>query len=724
MFKKKRTYTNTLTERIKKNPNIPVEEVFSDELLSVTIRNEADDFLDYIFPKDELSKDNPKLPKLDLIIKYALENKEYHFDEDDSKNPFTFIISRNTASFLSSPGKKLNEFGSKDGKKRIFRALRKFITTEKAHDSMSAGNFTRIFLAWYGRNPEEFEDNEENKDFYKDNFSIDALISFCVSNIKELSYAELLERFLATEYEDDQQDALRSKVIYEILQKVRNIIGEKILNKELKDGLNSISRYRSESFNPKLKQQITKSQPLTCRYEQMPIPGYLDNQYDECRSLKANEKINTVDLIPITEKDIKLSIADKNLYAYTLINIIWTAANESSTIFEFIQEQQPEGDFAEKKRMLEYLLFIGVFGYENIMLSSAAFRILDIVVNGDEKMDIKPISKKNRRTNDGHDIINDYAEYVVFRADNLSNLAIFSFPIFYNCVYPELQAQDDGKIEYNMKNFGKKYLPKTNKKHRQYITNEKGLTPFVYLIPVAMTEPPVSAELCTSYFKIFDRLCKNRITLFENAEAGIDDVNELKETINTINKIDDFYLDFITYKFEYPGLEGRYNIFELTEKLFPLNPHYYTKENSKLQKLKLEKDKLSAIETNSGKARPLINHSFVRITELISSSESFLNSEKGSLFTTKDQDEKVLEIEPEIEPEKETKRKSKKETAKKKKKMEKKMENSLPKYKELNDHGQSVIFLNSGKYNEIIEESRQGKMNAGPRDGNQELNGL
>ena len=109
--KKKQKYTNELTELILNDKNIAVEKVFSHELLSITIRNEAADFMEYIFPADQMEEKNPDLPNFDLVIEYALTNKEYKFEDDINTYPLTFIIGRNATNFLASPGKKLNEFG-------------------------------------------------------------------------------------------------------------------------------------------------------------------------------------------------------------------------------------------------------------------------------------------------------------------------------------------------------------------------------------------------------------------------------------------------------------------------------------------------------------------------------------------------------------------------------------------------------------------------------------
>lgn len=688
MFKKARNnYTNPLIELIisakKEGKKLEFERVFSHEFLSVTIRNEAAAFLDYIFPGDQIKNENPKLPNFDLAIDYALNGKHYKFEEDESENPFTFIISRNAANFLSSPSKKLNELGNEDKRKQIFRSLRGFIQSESAKNSMCAGNFTRIFLTWYSRNPEEFEDEDKTKDFYKDSFSIENLIQFCVLNIKELSYAELLERFLTADFDIERQNYIRSFVMYEILQKVRDIIGEEIHNNELDDETNSITIYRNQTYPKVLTDQIKKSQPLSWKYEQIPIPSYLGDSLEPSKPLKTNDKVN-LSIIPIEDKEIPWSDEEKALFGYTLINIIWTASTESSTIFEFIQSQRPEGIFSKKKRILEYLLFVGVFGYEFIMISSTAFRILDIVVNGDEKLDINRIKKEDRKDQKDVDIINGYADYVVFNNNNISNLAIFSFPIFYDHIYVGLKAKEDSIAKYSIFDLKSRYIL-NRKSGRNYTANGKGLTPFVYMMPAVMTEPPISTDLCNSYFKILTRLCDERHKLAEDINEAADQ-EELEEMIETIDKIDNLYLDFITYKFEYQDIKGRYNIFELAEKIFPIDPQIYTYDDKKLAKLKIGSKEKAKISESAARVHPLINHSFVQITNIIKRNETFLNTEEGPLITPKNT-------------------------------------SPLPQFKELTDNLQSKLDDYSETYNLIIKKSIEDKLKIPPKDENAQLIG-
>ena len=92
MFKKKKAYTNQLTELITSNPNVKVETILSHEQLSITIRNEAPAFLEYFFPEDELQQENPNLPHFDEIIKYALTDKKHRFEDDDSPLPNTYLF--------------------------------------------------------------------------------------------------------------------------------------------------------------------------------------------------------------------------------------------------------------------------------------------------------------------------------------------------------------------------------------------------------------------------------------------------------------------------------------------------------------------------------------------------------------------------------------------------------------------------------------------------------
>ena len=633
MFKKKVTYTNQLTELIKNNPNINVETVFSHEQLSITIRNEAPDFIKYVFPEDELDKDKPELSKFEEVLDYALTNKEYPFDEDNSPYPNLHIINQNAASFLSSPSKKLTENANNDKEKRLYRRLRGFIfDSNNSANSMVAGNFSRIFIMWYTKNPKEFSDDASIKAFYEDNFSIDILIKFCIDNVQELAYAELLERFLTTEFDPDSFDKTRTIVLYEILQRVRDIIGRKIKILELDDSENSatINMNNEYHFFNKKSSKLSDLQPPTHYLERIPLPEYIKDCPGETpRILKSEKEKNHFDtstLMPVDKKIADGDSSENKLLAYTLINAIWLSANETPSLFEFIQSQQPKDEFGDKKRIIEYLFFIGVFGSSNLMVMSTAFRILNVVINGDPKFEIPPITKEDRKNQLGNDIVDYYAEFVVFDIENLSNLAIFSFPIFYNHVYKELKAEKDSIVVYGLKNIESRYLGPDKKygKTLKHTTNKKGLTPFVYLTPIVLTEPPLSTELTASYFKILNSIFTERNELLGKLKIELEDEKELERIVERVKDIDEFYLNFISYRFEYPGLEGRFNIFELVEKLFPLNPRVYTIKEEKLKALYKDKE-IQKIKNFSKDSRPLINDSIAKIADILLMN-SFLSS--------------------------------------------------------------------------------------------------
>ena len=683
MFKKKREYVNQLTELIKNNPNIDVETVFTHEQLSITIRNEAKIFLDYIFPEKEIESDDPILPNYDKIIDYALSNKTHEFIEDKSDFPNLNIVNQNAASFLSSPSKRLNELVNNDKKKRLFKKLRYFICSECKANSLAVGNFSRIFAMWITKNPEEFEINNIHKHyFYVDNFTIDDLIKFCVKNVQELAYAELLERFLTTEYDSESVNEIRTKVLYEILQRVRDFIGDIVKVDKLDNNAISMTffqhdqqnnNYKTESAKKQLKdinnskqdpianlsqsvpvkkkrkikphishiqndenptndnqtenikdeniQQQTnifqiKMQPLTYELNTIPIPKHITEipkQYPN--ALKGTTCVKTSQLIPIS-KEIRYEDGNK-LLAYTLINTIWSSGCETPAIFELIQKQKQNDN---QKKILEYLLFIGVFGYSNVMVSSTAFRILNIIINGDPKFEIPPIPKEDRKSKLDNDIIDFYADFVVFDIENLSNLAVFSFPIFYNHVYKELKAEKDSIVVYGLKNIESRYLGPDKKygKTLKHTTNKKGLTPFVYLTPIVLTEPPLSTELTASYFKILNSIFTERNELLGKLKIELEDEKELERIVERVKDIDEFYLNFISYRFEYPGLEGRFNIFELVEKLFPLNQRVYTTDEDKPNTLYDEEQILKIHELSKGSfSRPLFNNSIVRVAKVL-----------------------------------------------------------------------------------------------------------
>ena len=99
---KRRHFSSKLTVAISKG-DCSLTDVLSNEDLSITVRNEAEAFIKYFFPPEEMANPNPKLPNFDELIKLALEP-----DESQKQEYPLFQLSRNAANVLTCVSKKFH----------------------------------------------------------------------------------------------------------------------------------------------------------------------------------------------------------------------------------------------------------------------------------------------------------------------------------------------------------------------------------------------------------------------------------------------------------------------------------------------------------------------------------------------------------------------------------------------------------------------------------------
>lgn len=599
----KKRFSNQLTQLIDEDgQNTDLETVLSHPLLSTTVRNDAKSIIDYFFYTDTENVQNTN-KYFNELVRLALGITDYNQEQADQ---IPYLYNRNAANVLSSGSKQIYIKGSTSEDQFIFKSLRSFISSPKNTDPLFAGNFARLFIKWYQKSPDDFGENDE------DDFSVTKLLDHAIENVSNVGYSDLLERFLSGDLDEiDGIDEFKAHIIDSILTKLRDSVGKPVENgQSSKDAkfvpikeTTSFTKYRYQQFKDH-KQIYESSQQFTREKFRYPVPSYF---YDVCQTPILSVKI----LPPPSQQSLD------SILQYLLIAALWSSAYENPTIFDFIVESDQHHKFIEK------LLTIGIFGCENTMLCSTVFKILNIIVNGSPSIDIQPLRERcsQEKWVEYSKLLQQYVDYINYDPENVSTLAVFSFPIFWNlkCSRYPVKPEDSIKVSKFVASSSKRNADgQIRKKTQTFRTNSDYLMPIQILVPAVFSEPPLSTELNTYYIEALTNFRKQRLALdLPLSEWYIID-SDKEDPANEKNwtrsvELDKLFLDLVTFKFQNkksntPGdLTEPLRLLQMLEKYFPINPHVYEFEDCELKK-------------KEEAAFPVINNNFFRLTEFFDSS--------------------------------------------------------------------------------------------------------
>lgn len=598
----KKRFSNQLTQLIDEDgQNTDLETVLSHPLLSTTVRNDAKSIIDYFFYTDTENVQNTN-KYFNELVRLALGITDYNQEQADQ---IPYLYNRNAANVLSSGSKQIYIKGSTSEDQFIFKSLRSFISSPKNTDPLFAGNFARLFIKWYQKSPDDFDENDE------DDFSVTKLLDHAIENVSNAGYSDLLERFLSGDLDEiDGIDEFKAHIIDSILTKLRDSVGKPVENGQSSKDAKSVpikettsfTKYRYQQFKDH-KQIYESSQQFTREKFRYPVPSYF---YDVRQT-----PILSVKILP-PAKPIDHSIQ------YLLITVFWSAAYENPTILDFGVDNDEAYHFIEK------LLTIGIFGCENNMLCSTVFKILNIIINGNTSVDIQPLRERlpKEKWEKYHNLLQNYVKYIYYDPENVSALAVFSFPIFWNIKWEneKSRSKPEDSMEFKFTLYHK-VVPKGGKrKSETYKSNSDYLMPCQILAPAIFTEPPLSDELNKYYVDLLGRMSIERYRLLKLIGGGLPKWEPLREPPDPENpdnesfwvksiEHDKFYLDLVTYKIpiKLPNDPNPKPItfLKLLEKLFPINPHVYELEHK------------YRIKGKNDPAFPVINSAFYQATRFL-----------------------------------------------------------------------------------------------------------
>ncbi|OHS96360.1 hypothetical protein TRFO_10020 [Tritrichomonas foetus] len=578
---KRPSFSNDLSNLIKKTPNITLEQVLEHPSLSQSIRNEDPELFNFLFPEDQMDLDHPQIPNFDRLIDYALTDINSHPNQY-----LIYQLNRNAANFLSTSNKKLMTLCTRDKTKRLFRRLRGFIydSDERIlNNPMFVGHFSRIFPMWLVRYKDEFT---EKNSFYNDRFSIIHLIEHSIANMpNNKAYSQIITALIQDcfNYIDGE------KVISYILCAMKTILP---LPDDSDEGFLKIEEFPSVSQiykNSNSQNYLSSSQnSLNYQFEPISVPNYcqinhvpdIEVDFSKLTDLSHDRKL---------EKKLQsYSDDDKYWIVYNLISILRNSCDNENicNIFRKVEKDQ--------EIPLDFLLYIAVYGLYSLSVSSEAFKIIDLVLNDPNATIDQELMKK----------VDEYASLIKFdtlNSNNLPMMVVYSLPVFWNHKYENIQVNKDSQISISRARFNK--LAREQLKDK-VITNKNGLTLLQLLTPLVLTDPPLSTELNCNYLRVlkkFDERYKKLKNDFYDLEKQKKPANSQKmnDLALEIHEVDRIYLDLVYYKFNYPNPDSpRKNIFEVLLTLFPMNPKLYGTGNR--EKLEREnKEKLNQALKNS-----------------------------------------------------------------------------------------------------------------------------
>lgn len=497
MFKTKRVFSNELTRQISDN-KLTIEQVLLHKELSVSLRNEADPLINFLFSQENYQ----------ILIDYAL------FDKKTESLEFQHLqinqINKNAASVLSYATSEVKKQISqiKNGDEPfLLQKLKEFIENETiSHNPLYAGHFQRIY-ANILRDP-----NSDFEDFFKDDF-VEQLIPFISKNILILPYKELLETLL-----EDIIDKMGEETIHKILNIIlqhATFYSYVTYYQSSSNNISLIDKYRqSLQYFQKEKQPINKNGDPT------PTPIISDSNPQKEKAQPPEKIINFFPKEYQSKNPNEFDFEEAQRRAYLYLSIIYQSfLNNGDT------ESLKNIEFAEM------LLVCGVFSHEDSLSSMEAFKILVSLRDG--FYDEDPYEDE-----DFTKLIDEYAEYISYSSDYLTNQAVSAFPLFWNHLYNN--STDDEPFFVNID-------PVLNME--KYHIFPDGLTPFLILRPFLLSEPPISDRLNYSYVKIFEKLANDFNKLVAENDKDIQSYDpETQEQIRTIHFI---IIEFLLRKFPY-----------------------------------------------------------------------------------------------------------------------------------------------------------------------------
>lgn len=525
-------YVNKLTNSINNN-EINLEQVIFHQELSISLRNESQVLLDFLFSPENYEN----------LINYAL------FDKRAETKEFELFsirqINNNASHILSYPSKRIKERISKiengNNKPLLLLKLEEFIKNKKySTDPYYAGHFERIYeniLREPGSAFTIFFD-----DFFKQ------LLPFIIENITILPYRELYKSFLE-DFTEEMGEENTNYILKTILRQA--VYNSFILFYHSHNNVNSLGvSYR------KLRKDFQDYRPMNKYKEEIPIPQFIsyhekdiENQY----ITKSQEKYNK--LCPkkaVNPENFKDKLEDISIRAYFYLSSIYQAFSNINC-FQHLEDDE----------ILEMLLFCGVFSDTESLSSMEAFRILESVYYGNPGYDIEPYQKESFLN-----LINEYAEFIVYDHRTLNLLDVNAFPLFWNHRY-----------DYPSK-FNKPCLigidPILNI-DRSFECDKKQ-TPLLILRSFLFTDPPISSRLLFSYLKIFRFLDNRRKKL---TGTNIKSINQYeKETREKIKMIDIIIYEFVQRPFPYftGNTNEKYQFLNFYEALDKIIPYFPKKE--------------------------------------------------------------------------------------------------------------------------------------------------
>lgn len=543
MFKP-RIFRNALTEKIENDPELTLVDILLHKEFYPTIRNESD-----ILYKRILSKKDKWFSEILNYALFGLNPPEKYANDNKIRQ-----VNHNASNFLEGCGKKFMTYlkktmgpdliESSDLQKLLRDTIKSFISAKNDinQDRMLAGHFQRFienFIRWkaFGDNPSDSLQ------------IINQIIPFLIKNCRILAYQQLITRILCDftgTIDDATMYSLFNQMLYLSCQSVKYIISQTADQPKNCNGLHPYDYKKNE-------------QPFNLMKEPLPLL-----QFDFSQK---NSQADIVDDINIQwEKEIQVeihfdSIEDAEMQGYLLIMSIRSSVYERLDIINIFREEKNNN-----YRLIQSLLYCGIFSNVNSLISLEAFRLLDIIFNGLSFLDINPWLKDESEKLDKLDFYPKFAEKIIFDPKNPNLKIIRSLPIFWNHRYniKEYKMSEEELKEYDVSDYYQKKQEKTRKR-------EKGETPFEILQPCLLAEPPISSSLINSYVSIFIHLLKERKELRENNDHS-------NKTLDSMVRLDGTLIDFYRHHFNFSNQEVKFSDLFNTIIPLPSDDAYFAEE--------------------------------------------------------------------------------------------------------------------------------------------------
>lgn len=528
MFRKRKPFKNQLSDDCSQG-KLSLEQAILSKELAVTLRNEATDFLNFLFSPENYPK----------LIEYALFDKKA--ESDEFKNLTRNQINKNAADILSFPSARIKERLGNDENHLLLHKLEEFIRNKELNQNpLYAGHFERIYTNIL-REPGSHFDT-----FFNVNI-VEILLPLLADNILILPYKEFLTTLLEDLIDQINDDERVDSIIKIILQYAS--FYSYVMFCKLEDPLNTLAtEYR------KPRNYFKKFRPLNKDKKHIPIPQFITyekgldakQQYRKEQALKKGRNFFP-DKYKDNENFDDYDFRDAEMSAYLFLSIIQTAFAVNN--YRYLQNDE----------FTDMLLFCGVFSSSESLSSMVAFKILENLYYGnlDASFDIQPYQDESFIN-----LIDEYAEFVSYNHETLNLLHVNAFPLFWNHRYKDKR---DNTCLIGID-------PVLDIKHST--ESKKELTPLLILRSFLFVDPPISSRLGFSYLKIFHFLDDKRKKLTGENIKKIQ--NYPKSIQDKIREIDIIVYEFIQRKFLfYIGENLKYkrlNFYEALNEILPYFP--------------------------------------------------------------------------------------------------------------------------------------------------------